>query len=291
MTRTGLRLNEIDIGLYLAGALPPGKRLLFRWALAVDSGLRARLAEARAAEAAFRNAEMPRLRKNLFPSSAESSSGRAAAGSPARASLAAAAPRAGGFRFAFGPGSGPALAGAFCALLLSSLLLAPGLRLPDGSARFSDGAYAGDGDPDAIAKGGGLGVALLVKGDSAYRVERQAARVRGNDTLQVIPLGTEPQHLALLGWDPRQGLVRLFPRTDGPAPRVSRANPPPALLPQAGAGNRLICVTANGPFTMAQAEAALKAEPFREMDKAPASHLGRGLYLQIFSIDLKPEGI
>jgi hypothetical protein len=272
MNKPALRLTEIDISLYLAGALPLGKRLLFRWALALDPGLRARLAEARAAGAEFRRKEMPGLRKSLFP---------------ARAGT---APFLDRFRSAFG--AGPALAGAFCALLLAPLLLAPGLRFGPGSLRFTDGSYAAEeGDPDAIAKGGGLGVALVVKGDTAYRVERQAVLVRGNDTLQVIPLGTEPQHLALLGWDPRQGLVRLFPRADGPAPRVSRANPPPALLPQAGAGNRLICVTSNRPFTVALAEAALRAEPFRNMENAPASHLGRGLYLQIFSIDLKSEGI
>jgi hypothetical protein len=281
MNKPALRLTEADVNLYLAGALPFGKSLLFRWALAVDPALRARLAEARAADAAFRRNEMPGLRKRLFPRDASS-----------RGSVAAPSPRFAGFRSAFGAGPGPALAAAFCALVLAPLLLAPGLRFPAGQLRFSDGSFgATEDDPDAIAKGSGLGVALVVKGDSAYRVERQSVLVRGNDTLQVLPLGTESQHLVLLGWDPRQGLVRLFPRADGPAPRVSRANPPPALLPQAGTGNRLICVTANGPFTVAQAEAALKAEPFREMEKAPASHLGRGLYLQVFSIDLKPEGI
>jgi hypothetical protein len=288
MTGPALSLTEVDLSLYLAGALPLRKRILFRWALAIDPALRARLAEARSAEAAFRLNGMPRLRKRLFPEAAARAPGIAL--SP-RIALAAPSSRPAGFRFAFGGGYGPALAGAFCALVLASLLSAPGFRLPDGSLRFSDGTYADGENPDAIAKGSGLGVALLVKGDSAYRVERQSALVRGNDTLQVIPLGTEPQYLALLGWDPRQGLVRLFPRTDGPAPRVSRANPPPALLPQAGTGNRLVCVTANRPFTMAQAEEALQAEPFRQMDRAPASHLGRGLYLQIFSIDLKPEGI
>jgi hypothetical protein len=304
MNKPALRLTEVDISLYLAGALPLGKRLLFRWALAVDPDLRARLAETRAADAEFRRTEMPGLRKSLFPASsahagaAASPPRLAAPGFPPRAAAPGSHARAASepppflarFRSAFG--AGPALAGAFCALLLAPLLLAPGLRFGPGSLRFTDGSYAAtDDDPDAIAKGSGLGVALLVKGDTAYRVERQAVLVRGNDTLQVIPLGTEPQHLALLGWDPRQGLVRLFPRVDGPAPRVSRSNPPPALLPQAGAGNRLICVTANGPFTVAQAEAALRAEPFRNMENAPASHLGRGLYLQVFSIDLKSEGI
>lgn len=284
MNKPALRLTEADIGLYLAGALPLGRRMLFRWALALDPDLRERLAEARAAEAGFRRKEMPGLRKRLFPAS---SAQARAARSPARA--AGPMPFPARFRSAFG--AGPALAGAFCALLLAPLLLATGLRFGPGSLRFSDGPYAEDGDPDAIAKGSGLGVALVVKGDTAYRVERQAVLVRGSDTLQVMPLGTEPQHLALLGWDPRQGLVRLFPRAGGPAPRVSRADPPPALLPLAGPGNRLICVTANRPFTMAQAEAALKAEPFRNMETAPASHLGRGLYLQVFSIDLKAEGI
>jgi hypothetical protein len=268
MTLPASRLTELDLRLYLAGALPPGKRLLFRWALALDPALRARLREARAADAAFRRGGMPRLRERLFPE-------------PRRAS-AAPSPRAFGF---FRPGFAPALAGAVCALAFTSFLIAPGLK-------SAGGAYdAAMGNPEAIAKGRGLGVALLVKGDSVYRVERQAARVRGTDTLQVLPLGTEPQHLVLLGWDARQGLVRLFPRAEGPAPRVSRTQPPPALLPQDGAENRLICVTATGPFTVAQAEAALRAGPFQPGEGAPAARLSGGLYLQIFSIAVRPEGI
>ncbi len=129
---------------------------------------------------------------------------------------------------------------------------------------------------------------LFVKGDSAYRVEHQAALVGSADTLQVIPLGSEAQNLVLLGWDARQGLVRLFPKEGGRSRRVSGREPPPALLLQDVADNRLICVTAVGSFRIAEAEAALRRDPFVPMEKAPASHLHKGLYLQVFSITKGP---
>jgi hypothetical protein len=115
-------------------------------------------------------------------------------------------------------------------------------------------------------------------------VENQTALVAASDTLQVMPLGTEPQHLVLLGWDARQGLVRLFPLEGDRSRRVSRRDPPPALLLQDMSDNRLICVTATGPFRIADAESALAREPFRPMQKAPHSHLHNGLYLQVFTV-------
>jgi hypothetical protein len=254
------RLTDVDLQLYLAGALPLGKRLLLRWTLRLDPELRARLARLREENAAFRRKEMRRLEGILFPAPIVRGA------------------RAGAVRER-GPAWLPALAGACCVLLFCALPFRAGLRDVLGGAL--DEAV---NDPDVIAKGRGLGVSLFVKGDSAYRVESQTARVAATDTLQVMPLGAEPQYLALLGWDARQGLVRLFPREGGRAPRVSRSAPPPALLLQDVADNRLICVTATGPFSVADAEAALRGKPFQPLDKAPSSHLGKGLYLQIFSI-------
>lgn len=258
-------LSNVDLQLYLAGALPLGKRLMLGWALIVDRGLRARLSEAREANRAFARKEQRRLQGILYPEA-----------------LGAAARRGAGAGSASAPsqrGWIPALAGACCALVLVAM---PAYRsassgIPGLAASEADG-------PDFVAKGRSLGVSLFVKGDSAYRVENQAARVAATDTLQVLPMGAGPQHLVLLGWDARQGLVRLYPREGERAPRVSRDEPPPALLLQDVDDNRLICVTATGPFKIADAEAALRRKPFLPMDKAPASHLGNGLYLQIFSI-------
>lgn len=258
-------LNDLDVQLYLAGAMPWGKRLMFRWALLLDRDLRVRLDEARAANRAFSRKEQRRLRGILFPE---------APGVAARRSVQASAAGARSPRVWI-----PALAGACCVLVLIAL---PAYRaaLP-GAGGFTGADVEG---PEFVAKGRSLGVSLFVKGDSAYRVEHQAARVTATDTLQVMPMGTGPQHLVLLGWDARQGLVRLYPREGELAPRVSRSEPPPALLLQDVDDNRLICITATEPFKVADAEAALRRKPFQPLDKAPATHLGDGLYLQIFSI-------
>lgn len=258
-------LNDVDLQLYLAGALPLGKRLMLGWALFMDRGLRERLAAARASNRAFARKEQRRLQGILFPEAPGIASRRAAEAAPASA-----AQRRGWV---------PALAGACCALVFVAF---PAYRAAS-SGNAGLAVSEADG-PDFVAKGRSLGVSLFVKGDSAYRVEHQSARVAATDTLQVVPMGSGPQHLVLLGWDARQGLVRLYPREGERAPRVSREEPPPALLLADVDDNRLICVTATGPFKVADAEAALRRKPFQPMDKAPASHLGNGLYLQIFSI-------
>lgn len=267
-------LTETDLQLYLARALPLGKRLMIAWAALVDRGLRADLRELGEFNASFRKKEMRRLHGILFP---------APLGASARATD---ADRRGSAGFFPGRASGPrawgaALAGA---LSLSVLCALPWYLSPEPYGAPSTLSGNADGDPDWIAKGRGLGVNLFVKGDSAYRVENHTAHVAPTDTLQVVPLGSEAQHLVLLGWDARQGLVRVFPKEGARARRVSRLEPPPALLLQDMAENRLICITAVGPFLVSDAEAALRNRPYRPIEKAPASHLHKGLYLQIFSI-------
>jgi hypothetical protein len=243
--------------LYLAGALPPGKRLMMAWALRVDGALRADLDRLKAGNAAFRRKEGRRLQGILFPDAPGSAAAREPrnAREAARGSAGAGSARtqaASGLR----RGWAPALAGAFSLAVLCVLPFrgAPGA---DGAAghderRGFDGSAAA-ARHDFIAKGGALGVNLFVKGDTAYRVEHQSARVAVTDTLQVVPLGSEA-----------------------------------ALLLQDMADNRLICVTAVGPFRIAEAEAALRRAPFLPMEKAPASHLHKGLYLQVFSIAKEP---
>ena len=259
-------LTDIDLQLYLAGALPLGKRLMLKWALAMDRPLRNRLRELEAGNQSFRRKEMRRLEGILFPEAPGAATRRSVRGahdgrrSQERAWI-------------------PSLAGACCVLAFCALPLFRAVE------PFASGSMAAAlGEPDFIPKGRALGVNLFVKGDSAYRVEHQTALVAATDTLQVMPMGSEAQHLVLLGWDARQGLVRLFPREGDRSRRVSRFEPPPALLLQDMADNRLICVTATGPFKVSDAEAALRRKPFQPLDKAPASHLGNGMYLQIFSI-------
>jgi hypothetical protein len=268
------RVNEADLHLYLAGALPWRKRLILAGALALDAGLRTRLASLRAEAEAYRNLEMTSLRGRLFP-----------AAGPARGAARGGAPAPGGFRWeGFLPSGrpwsqwGPALGGAFAVLALCA---APWLK-PAGDMGPGDGAWGGA--PDIIAKGNGLGIALYVKGDSAFRVERHAARVSPEDTLQALPLGSAPQHLALFGWDARQGLVRLFPAEGAESRRVAPDAPPPALLTQGMEDNRLVCVTSNAPFRLREAEALLGRPPFRPLDKAPATRLQDGLLVQVFTI-------
>ncbi|MDQ3000515.1 MAG: hypothetical protein M3Y08_04555 [Fibrobacterota bacterium] len=265
-------LTETDLQLYLAGALPLGKRLMFAWAVLVDRDLRADLRGLEEINASFRKKEMRRLQGILFP---------APLGASARAPD---ADRRGfaGFFPARGPRAwGPALVGA---LSLSVLCALPWYLSPEPSGSPSTLSGIEAGGPDWIAKGRGLGVNLFVKGDSAYRVENQTAHIAPMDTLQVVPLGSEAQHLVLLGWDARQGLVRVFPKDGARARRVSRLEPPPALLLQDMAENRLICITAVGPFLVSDAEAALRNRPYPAIEKAPFSYLHKGLYLQIFSI-------
>ncbi|MDB5102969.1 MAG: hypothetical protein JWP91_658 [Fibrobacteres bacterium] len=298
--KTGL--GETDLHLYLAGALPPSKRFLMVWALLMDRDLRESLRALRDRNGSYRKGEMRRLRGILFPAlpavpgalpARPASGGKAAGSGPARrlAEWLDRAPdwMAGGNRF-------PALAAA-CAMAILCVVPLRNLRDLRASSGVEGGAGAtfdgeafgqveskGDDGQDFIAKGRGLGVNLFVKGDTAYRVEHQSALVSVTDTLQVMPMGSEAQHLVLLGWDEHQGLVRLFPKAGDRARKVSRQDPPPALLLQDMADNRLICVTAVGPFRIADAEAALRRKPFLPMEKAPPSHLEKGLYLQVFSI-------
>lgn len=267
-----IRPTETDLQLYLAGALPTGKRLMMAWALMADGALRADLERLKEENEAYRRKEGRRLQGLLFPE----------VPGPARAPSSAWP----------GPKRGwaPALAGALSLAVLCVLPFRgmPGIDGGGQAGRLDAGFDGSAARGDFIAKGGALGVNLFVKGDTAYRVEHQAARVAATDTLQVVPLGSEAQHLVLLGWDARQGLVRLFPREGGRARKVSGREPPPALLLQDMADNRLICVTAVGPFRIAEAEAALRRPPFLPMEKAPASHLHKGLYLQVFSIAKEP---
>jgi hypothetical protein len=146
-------------------------------------------------------------------------------------------------------------------------------------------------EEDYTAKGRGLGINLFVKGDTAYRVENQVASILPSDTLQAIPIGSEPQYLMLLGWDEHQGTVTLFPQTGIYAQRVSAHEPPPALLLQGIADNRLICITATGPFRVQDALKLLGRQPFLPLNRAPASHLTAGRYVQIFSISKKARRI
>lgn len=276
--RDPIRVDEADLHLYLAGALPWSKRLLLAWAFLLDAGLRTRLESLRAEAGTYRGREMAALRARLFPS-AGAAPGRARAFSPD--------PEAGGFRWGSllpsGRQWGPALGGAFAMLVLCA---APWLK-PADEPRVGESAWGGN--PGFIAKGNGLGIALYVKGDSAFRVERHAARVSPGDTLQALPLGSAPQYMALFGWDARQGLVRLFPAEGADSRRVSPDSPPPALLPQGMEDNRLVCVTSNAPFRLQDAEALLGDPPFRPLDRAPATRLQGGLLVQVFSILKAPE--
>lgn len=269
----GNGLTETDLQLYLAGALPRSKSLMMAWALLVDGSLRAELRALKERNASFRKKEMRRLHGILFPASG--------AGAVRRPAAAGFSPfRTGGMR-----ALGPVLAGAFSLSVLCALPWIHPAASGDSRPGFASSTLSeSESDPAFIAKGRGLGVSLFVKGDSAYRVENQAAFVAVTDTLQVMPLGSEAQHLVLLGWDARQGLVRLFPKEGDRARRVSRLDPPPALLLQDMTDNRLICVTAVAPFRIADAEAALRRKPFLPMEKAPASLLQKGLYLQVFAI-------
>ncbi|HKP96425.1 MAG TPA: hypothetical protein VJ385_11775 [Fibrobacteria bacterium] len=257
--------DDIDLHLYLAGALPVRKRWILAIARRLDPALAERLAALEAENRAYRRKEKDRLRGILFPHSPGHRAYRDGTRSPRRAFT------------AWWP---PALAGAACVLALVAIPR-PGLHGVLDLDRLSSEAI---GNPEAIAKGRAIGVNLFVKGDSAYRVTNQTARVAATDTLQVIPIGSEAQHLVLLGWDARRGLVRLFPREGDRSRSISRTDLPPALLLQDMDDNRLICATATSPFTVAEVESLLRSELFRPLEKAPASHLGHGLYLQIFSI-------
>lgn len=279
-------LSDVDLHLYLAGAMPLGKRLLLRWNLFLDAGLRARLAELRRGNAEFAALEMPALRGRLFPG-APGQAGSAALPAPAPSRPHGAA--AGGVDWSSllgGRRFGYALAGGFAVLALCAV---PFLgRLPTSAVDGVDGLDGLDGvaaeGSDLIPKGRGLGVILYVKGDSTYRVENHAARMAPTDTLQAVPLGSAPQHLVLFGWDARQGLVRIFPAEGSTSRMASAAEPPPALLLQGMEENRLVCVTSGSPFQVEAALALLGRKPFQPLLKAPAVHLEQGLYVQVFTL-------
>jgi hypothetical protein len=253
-------LGDLDLQLYLAGAMPLAKRLLMALSLMADGDLRARMRAVRAANATYRETEMGRLASRLYPESGISKAETPIDTSKSR-TFKVTHPRVARWDLR--------LAGSLALLALCALPF---------------WHTAAPGPEDAIAKGRGLGVNLFVKGDTAYRVENQDARISPADTLQVVPLGSEPQHLVLLGWDARQGLVRLFPQNGAYSHRVSHDEPPPALLLQGLSDNRLICVTATSPFRVSDVEALLRRTPYHSAGPAPASRLEGGMYLQIFTI-------
>jgi len=279
-------LSDLDLHLHLAGALPPGKRLLLRWRLLLDADLRARLAGLRRGNEDFAAREMRSLRDRLFPAAP-----RRAVPDPRPAPRRPRAPSGGGpgpAGFFGGRRAAYALAGGFAVLALCAVPFLGRIPAPVPAGDAVDGVAAGGSD--VIAKGRGLGITLYVKGDSAYRVENHAARLAPTDTLQAVPLGSTPQHLVLLGWDPTQGLVRLFPAEGASSRRVTSAEPPPALLLQGMDENRLVCVTSGSPFRVEQALELLGREPFRPLPKAPAAHLEKGLFVQVFAITKTRRG-
>lgn len=276
-SKTGTEtLSDVDLHLYLAGALPPGKRLLMAWNVALDARLRSRLKALREETERFGQMEMPALKAKLFPVAATMAPARRAAFIKAGE-----AREDGSWKDWLPLGSrqwGYALAGSFAVLALCAV---PFFGPPQG---VDDHVYVAGEGPDAIAKGRGLGVTLYVKGDSSYKVEDHAARMSPQDTLQAIPLGNAAQQMVLLGWDARQGLVRLFPSDGSMSRQVSAAEPPPALLLQGMEENRLVCVTGSAPFRIQDAEALLRRKPFQPLDKAPRARLEKNLYVQIFAI-------
>jgi hypothetical protein len=250
-------MGELDLQLYLAGAMSFSQRARLSLVLLVSGDLRRRLREVKAANVQFAQNEMVRLEAKLFP----------------------ATPRV--FTVThINPPFG--ILGWVGALALLTLCAIP-ILYPNSNQILPEEAYT--------AKGRGLGVNLFVKGDTSYRVENQAARILPSDTLQVVPIGSEAQYLILLGWDERQGMVTLFPESGAYSKKVSTREPPPALLLQDIADNRLICITATSPFRVQDAMRLLGRQPFNPIVRAPITRLITGRYVQIFAITKKASRI
>jgi hypothetical protein len=239
-------IGDLDLQLFLAGAMPLYQRLLLTLALLVSGELRNRLRAVKKSNQVYRQEVMAGLESRLFPG--PSRIFKVAHGRPANWGL--------------------AWVGSLALLTLCAL---PFLHQQDA----------------VIGKGPGLGVNVFVKGDSAYRVENQAAHILLTDTLQVVPIGSEMQHLLLLGWDENQGIARLYPQDGNQARAVSPREPPPALLLQGVGGSRLICISATKSFKVNEALEMLKRLTYPSPGQAPVTHLEDGMYIQIFNFAKK----
>ncbi len=289
--RWGRQPSDLDIQLHLAGVLPRRTALVLRIRALLDRQLQTRLAEARSSRDRFARESQPRLHERLFAgdalSSAESAGKEGRAGMLRRFLDLVAVPRSGAPWFALAA-TGCLALGLSTMLWLTSLFpnaISPPIQGLSATSSDSDFGTKGGSSDDSLD--GSLGIHLYVKGVSTYRVEGHQAKLNPSDTLQVIPLGERPQHLWLLGWDPSQGLVPLFPEKDTLSRPVSPESLPPALVPQGdGRENHLICVSSTSPIALSEVRRLLESQMTTQQEPGmPSAFFSSGAYVQRFNFE------
>ena len=247
-------ITDIDIQLYLAHAMPLRYRILIWFAGLLDANLRERINEQRDANAQFAHQEYPRLMKilgglNIAPES-QSHNVRP--------------------QSALWWSGGLSVATALCLVFI-----------------FLNGQENSISEKfQFAAKGSSLGLQLFVKNSTAHRIDGFEVSTGPSDTIQLLPVGPEPQYMTILSWDSTAGVVQVAPARGDLAISVSHSALPPAMVSDAASTTLLICITSLKPFTLSEAEARIKNDSLF-VGMHGGAFLENERYYQIYNIKNK----
>jgi hypothetical protein len=262
-------LTDTDLQLYLAGVLPWNKSFLFRILLIFNRELRQRAQQARKANQQFYQQEFPRLKSKVIGVEQNLAEIRLPASTETESALKQPFKFSGAWKLAAG--------------------LAFVLALGFGLTIFFQMKEDYSQPVQYAAKGKSLGVHLYITGIRAQRVEHYSIQLSENDTLQVIPVGSEKQFLFIYGWEFGKGLIRLFPETGTTGGAVSKDSLPPSLVLDKADNLKLVCVSSPKSLEAEKIRTLLSGKPFVPIQDAPSALLEKDIYVQIYSLnELKP---
>ncbi|MGL1901937.1 MAG: hypothetical protein OCC49_07370 [Fibrobacterales bacterium] len=248
-------LSDIDMQLFLARALPWYKRLFIRILLLLSPELQKQYSKIAAENTVFMNREQPRLHQSLF----EKNSTRA----PIKNSSPFLAPW---FK--------PAISFATVALIALPMIttyMATSTDSPD--------------QPYYAAKGSGLGVSLFKKEREYTLLSDAHVNLNILDTLQLMPMGTSSQFVALYTLHNNK-LSRIYPENTKTLVLFNEQTLPPSLIFD-GDTTRLIAVTATIPHALTKVEQIITGFSSDYNQTPPLSHLVDSIYIQPFLITLE----
>ena len=181
MTEKPKTLTDIDLQLYLAGALPKHKAVLLWFALLISKNLKEKMKRIQRDNYEFINREYPKLKKKLNFPALESASDQESASNPEhlQKDIPLSTETDNGFRFRLPITAAPWKLAAGLAFVL---FLSVGIYMPyQMSKNATESALF-------TAKGRSLGIHLYAKGKTVRRIENFSVELPPSDTLQVMPV-------------------------------------------------------------------------------------------------------